>query len=140
MHLAMITNLKQRNLEKELTFATSRSSGPGGQNVNKVNTRVELRFHVEKSMLLSESEKHRINLKLKNRINSEGELMIVAQTERSQLKNKEEAIERFYHLLAMALKPVIKRRPTQPTRSSVEKRIQTKKLKGEIKNLRRKSI
>jgi len=136
----MINNLKKRNLEKELTFATSRSSGPGGQNVNKVNTRVELRFHVENSILLSEPEKHKITLKLKNRINSEGELMVVAQTERSQLKNKDEAIERFYQLLAMALKPVIKRRPTQPTRSSVEKRIKTKKQKGEIKNLRRKSI
>lgn len=136
----LIDELQNRNLEKEMTFATSRSSGPGGQNVNKVNTKVELRFHVENSNLLSEEEKEKITSKLANRINSDGELMVVSQSERSQLKNKEEAVERFYELLAKALKPVKNRKATRPTKASIEERIKAKKQKSEIKNLRQKPM
>ena len=136
----MIDSLKHRNFETEFTFNTSRSSGPGGQNVNKVNTKVELRFHVLNSNLLSDEEKQKLITKLVNRINSDGELLVVSQSERSQLKNKEEAIERFYELVAKALKPVKKRKPTRPTKASVEERIKQKKQKSEIKNLRKKPI
>lgn len=138
--VCMITILKSRNFETEISFKTSRSSGPGGQNVNKVNTKVELRFAVDQSNLLSEHEKFKLKQKLPNRINNEGELLIVAQSERSQLKNKADAIERFYQLMAMALKPVKRRKPTRPTRAAKEKRIKLKKQKGEIKSLRRKPI
>lgn len=127
-----------RDLSSELKFSASRSSGPGGQNVNKVNSKVELRFQVDQSELLSENEKFMINLHCRNRINSEGELIITVQTDRSQLKNKEEAIEKFYQLITKALTPRKKRRPSAPTRSSVERRLKLKKEGSEKKQLRKK--
>lgn len=127
-----------RDLSSELKFSASRSSGPGGQNVNKVNSKVELRFHVDQSELLSENEKFMINLHCRNRINSEGELIITVQTDRSQLKNKEEAIEKFYQLITKALTPRKNRRPSAPTRSSVERRLKLKKESSEKKQLRKK--
>jgi ribosome-associated protein len=127
-----------RDLSSELKFSASRSSGPGGQNVNKVNSKVELRFQVDQSELLSENEKFMINLHCRNRINSEGELIITVQTDRSQLKNKEEAIEKFYQLITKALTPRKKRRPSAPTRSSVERRLKLKKESSEKKQLRKK--
>lgn len=137
---AMNPDLRNRNLETELTFSASRSSGPGGQNVNKVNTKVELRFHVQNSDFLTEEEKQKIEHKLANRINNDGELLIVSQNERSQLKNKVEAIERFYELLTKALQPVKKRKATKPTKASIEARIKQKKQKSEIKSLRKKPL
>jgi ribosome-associated protein len=126
-----------RDFTSEFTFATSRSSGPGGQNVNKVNSKVELRFVVDQSQLLTDREKEIIFNKLKNRINNEGELIITVQTDRSQLKNKEEAIEKFYELITKALTPRKPRRATKPTKSSVEKRLEMKRLTGEKKILRK---
>ncbi|MDA3930688.1 MAG: alternative ribosome rescue aminoacyl-tRNA hydrolase ArfB [Prolixibacteraceae bacterium] len=134
----MLHNIILKNIETEFVFASSRSSGPGGQNVNKVNTKVELRFHVQNSQFFSELEKFRIQTILKNRINSEGELLIVSQGTRSQLKNKQEAIEKFHQLVAAAIKPRKRRRPTKPTKSSVEKRIKQKKQRGDKKALRKK--
>jgi len=129
--------LENRDFSSEFTFATSRSSGPGGQNVNKVNSKVELRFSVEQSLLLSDREKQIIMNKLKNRINSESELIITVQTDRSQLKNKEDAIAKFYELLIKALTPSKLRRATKPTKASVEKRLETKKQNSEKKALRK---
>jgi len=129
--------LENRDFSSEFTFATSRSSGPGGQNVNKVNSKVELRFSVEQSLLLSDREKQIIMNKLKNRINSESELIITVQTDRSQLKNKEDAIAKFYELLIKALTPRKLRRATKPTKASVEKRLETKKQNSEKKALRK---
>ncbi len=124
------------DLSAEFVFQTSRSSGPGGQNVNKVNSRVELRFDVLKSCLLSEVQKAVLLTKLATRITSEGILILVSQEERSQLKNKELVVNRFYQLLRDALKPVRKRRKTRPTRASVEKRLQSKKQQAERKSNR----
>ncbi len=124
------------DLSNELTFQTSRSSGPGGQNVNKVNTRVELRFDIPNSSILNDYQKAVLLEKLSSKLTLDGVLIIACQTERSQLKNKELAIIRFYELLAKALKPVKKRRPTRPTRSSVEKRLQSKKQRSERKSMR----
>jgi len=128
--------LSYRNFEPELIFSASRSSGPGGQNVNKVSTKMELRFHVMNSLLLSQEEKDLILEKLAKRINQEGELRLVSQSERTQLKNKERVIEKFYDLLSKALLPRKKRKPTKPTAAAKEKRLEEKRLKAEKKRRR----
>jgi len=86
-----IDMIQGRDFDKEFVFKTSRSSGAGGQNVNKVNTKVELRFNITGSQILTDEEKELLFLKLGNKINGEGELSIVAQGERSQMQNKEKA-------------------------------------------------
>ena len=129
--------LNDRDFSRELQFSASRSSGPGGQNVNKVNTRVELRFHIASSALLSEEEKILLLEKLAKKINSEGELILVSQTERSQLKNKEKVTERFYSLLTRALTPRKKRKPTKPSQASKEERLEEKRKQAEKKERRK---
>jgi len=126
-----------RNLDNELIYSASRSSGAGGQNVNKVNTRVELRIHIASSALLSDEEKTIISEKLANRINNDGFLILSSQTERSQLGNKEKVTDRFYALLEKALTPRKKRKATRPTLASKERRITTKHKTSERKNLRK---
>ena len=128
---------KVRDFTTELTFIASRSSGPGGQNVNKVSTRVELRFNVLESVLLTQDEKQVILDKLKNRINSEGIMKLFSHSERTQLKNKKKVVERFYHIIDQALKPSKKRRPTQPPEKSKEKRILEKRMISEKKERRK---
>lgn len=123
--------------ERELVFTSSRSSGPGGQHVNKVSTKVELRFHIPNSDLLNDEEKDILLIKLKNKINNEGELIIVSQDERSQLKNKEKVIEKFYELLQKALIPPKKRKPTKPTQASKEKRLEKKRIIADKKEKRK---
>ena len=129
--------LVDRNVGDELIFATSRSSGPGGQNVNKVSTKVELRFNVIKSMKLSDTEKLVIAEKLKKKINHDGELILTSQSERSQLKNKKKVVEKFYNLLSKALTIKSVRKPTTPTVSSRLKRLEEKRKRSVIKRSRR---
>jgi ribosome-associated protein len=129
--------LKSRNFESELIFATSRSSGPGGQNVNKVSSKVELRFDLAKTLLLSEEEKQIVFRKLKNKINKDNELILVSQAERSQLMNKSAVSEKFYTLLSAALTKPRKRTATRPSLSSKLKRLEGKKYRGFIKKLRK---
>lgn len=126
-------------LLNEITFNASRSSGAGGQNVNKVNTKVELRFPIVQSLELTEEEKELLRNKLRTRITEQDELIIVAQTERSQLKNKEIATEKFVTLLEKAFTPQKKRKPTRPTKASITKRLETKKKNSDKKALRRKA-
>ena len=133
----MNEDIKIRDFSEEFIFITSRSKGAGGQHVNKVNTKVELRFNVNNSVELTEEEKVIIKQKLVNKINNEGFLIIVSQTERSQIMNKKKAIERFYILIEKALKPVKKRKPTKPTLASIKKRLQEKHIKSEKKILRK---
>ena len=128
--------IKARLLKDELKFSTSRSGGPGGQNVNKVNTKIELRFRVAESHFLSDAEKEIILVKLKNRITAGGELLIVSQSERTQLMNRKKAEEKFYKLLASALTEKRKRKSTKPSAASKAKRLEKKKMKGVIKRLR----
>ncbi len=130
-------NPEARDLSGELIYSSSRSSGPGGQNVNKVNTRIELRFNLTGSALLNEEEKQKIQSVLGNRINRDGFLIFVSQSERSQLGNKKKVTERFYNMLQKALLPVKKRKPTRPTKASKERRIESKKLQSRKKALRK---
>jgi ribosome-associated protein len=131
--------LKGRNLEKEFVFSTSRSSGPGGQNVNKVSTKVELRFNLLTTEMFTEQEKELIVRKLKNKITKENELVLVSQSERTQLMNKIVVTEKFYELVAQALTVQKKRRSTRPTLSSKIKRLEGKRSRGNIKKLRKDS-
>jgi len=105
--------------------------------VNKVDTKVELRFDVMASELLSEEEKARITGKLGNRITSEGILQVVSESERTQLLNKKEAVERFYNLLEEGIKVPRKRKPTKKPKKAKEKRLKDKKIRSEVKNQRK---
>ncbi|MBK7627700.1 MAG: aminoacyl-tRNA hydrolase [Bacteroidales bacterium] len=130
-------DIKNRNIESEFIFSASRSSGPGGQNVNKVSSKVELRFNLLQSSSFTENEKELLFRKLKNKINKEGELLIVSQSERSQILNKEAATEKFYLMISKALTIPKYRRATRPTFSSKLKRLEEKKNRGSIKKLRK---
>ena len=121
----------------ELRYRFVRSSGPGGQHVNKAETQVELTFDVAHSPALSEAQRQRILGKLKNLIDAEGVLHLSAQSERSQLRNREAVTERFRALLAAALHVPKSRRPTRPSAASQERRIVSKKRRGQAKQLRK---
>ncbi|MCF6170046.1 MAG: aminoacyl-tRNA hydrolase [Bacteroidales bacterium] len=127
----------QESLKKEVSYRTSRSSGAGGQHVNKVSTKVELLFDVSGSAVLSEEQKAIVLDKLKNRISKESLLILQCDETRSQLKNKEIVFDRFLALIEDALKPVKPRKPTKPSRSSVERRLKDKKSQSEKKGLRK---
>ncbi len=129
--------IRDRDFSPEFEFNTSRSGGKGGQHVNKVATKVELRFDVMGSELLSEEEKSRITGKLGNRITSEGILQVVSESERTQLLNKKEAVERFYNLLEEGTKVPRKRKPTKKPKKAKEKRLKEKKIQSEKKQHRK---
>jgi ribosome-associated protein len=129
--------LKSRDIEKELIFSASRSSGPGGQNVNKVSSKVELRFNLLMTLKFSDEEKDLIFRKLKNKITRDGELVLVSQSERTQLMNKIVVTEKFFDLVSSSLTVQKKRRSTRPTLSSKIKRLDGKRNRGTIKKMRR---
>lgn len=122
----------------EFVFKTSRSSGAGGQNVNKVNTKVELRFKIESSNLFNDEEKAILIDRLSSKINADGELIIVSQTERTQLGNKQKCIEKFYKIIGKALEKKKTRVVTKPTMASKIKRLTEKRIKSERKSMRQK--
>ena len=132
--------LEERNFEKEFVFITSRSSGAGGQHVNKTNSKVELRFNVLDSNILIDNEKELLQENLSTRINKEGILQIVSQKSRSQIKNKKDCINRFYILFEKGLKIPRKRKKTKRSRSSILKRLKNKKRQSEKKENRRKDF
>jgi len=131
--------LKSRNFEKEFVFSTSRSSGPGGQNVNKVSTKVELRFNLLLTESFTTEEKELLFRKIKNKITKEGEIVLVSQSERTQLMNKIVVVEKFYETVSQALAIQKKRRATRPTLSSKIKRLEKKRSRGDIKKMRKDS-
>jgi ribosome-associated protein len=129
-------NISTIDLTPELVYKTSRSGGAGGQNVNKVSTKVEIGFDVRGSALLSEEQKQVILDKLANRITEEGILRVVSQSERTQLGNKRAAVQKLHELIVRALTPRKKRIATKPGKGVKEKRLKSKKITSEKKSLR----
>jgi ribosome-associated protein len=122
--------------ESEITEKFSRASGAGGQNVNRVSTKVETRWNFEKSKTFSPEEKEKIRQFLKNRINEKGEVVVVSQEARTQGQNRKLAIEKLNNLVKLALIPKKKRRSTKPTRASKERRLEEKRRIAEKKRQR----
>lgn len=127
-------------LESELQFKTSRSGGSGGQHVNKVSTKVELDFDIAASRILTDEQKAVLVEKLASRLTNDGVLQIVSQSERSQLRNKKVVLEKFHEVIEGAFKVQKKRKPTKTPKAVKEKRLLAKKMKAEIKKLRRRDF
>jgi ribosome-associated protein len=129
--------LSASHFANELVFTNSRSSGPGGQNVNKVNSKVSLKFVPADSHILTDEEKEIVLKKLHAKLTTQGILVISAQENRSQLQNKEAVIKKFEKLLAKAFEKKKIRKATKPSKTAVESRIDKKKLHAEKKKWRR---
>lgn len=123
-------------LDKEFRLSASRSGGKGGQNVNKLSTKVMLEFNIAASLLLTEKEKEILTEKLFARLNKEGDVQVVAQTERTQMGNRLSALKKMYALLNKCFAEKKKRKATSPSKSSKERRLQNKKMRSVIKNMR----
>jgi len=121
----------------EVMYRTSRSSGPGGQHVNKTESRVELIWDPGHSKCLTEAQKIKIQKGLASRITDQGLLLLASERYRSQFRNREEVAKRFLYLVRSALVEKRMRVRTRPTGASKEKRIRSKKIRGEIKRLRK---
>lgn len=132
-----ISEERRNQLINEFKFTSSRSGGPGGQHVNKVNSRIELHFDLEESDVFTPAEKRIIKHKLANRINTDGEIFLASGEKRSQWQNKERVIQRFFELVELALTPRKKRIKTKPTKASRIKRIEGKKQLSEKKKRRK---
>ena len=130
--------LQAIDLYNEFIFITSRSSGPGGQNVNKVNTKVTLKFDVPNSQLLSDEQKELITKKLATWITKDGILMLTAQDKRSQLQNKEAVLIKLNQLFTKTFTPKRVRKATKPSKAAKQERIKEKKHRAEKKQWRQK--
>ncbi len=130
--------MKTDALINELKFSTARSSGSGGQHVNKTETKVELIFDIDNSEILREREKNVLYQNLANRISKNGLLRMSSQVKRSQVLNKKVVIQKFIDTIQHALKPQKKRIPTRKSRAVNEKRLKNKRVKADIKEMRKK--
>lgn len=127
-------------LSKEVTMKTSRSGGKGGQHVNKVSSKVELIFNIQHTSLFSEEERSLLLEKLEKKLDSEGNIHIIAQKDRSQLANKALAFEKLINVLTKSLQVHKKRKPTKIPKAIIEKRLNDKLAKANKKENRRKPI
>jgi ribosome-associated protein len=134
----MTTHSEAQVPGSELVFRATRAGGPGGQHVNTSSTRVELWWDVSASPSISDDQRARVIAKLGNRIDSTGQLRLVSSGSRSQLQNRREVTERFHRLIAQALVVPRKRKKTRPSKAAKERRLQSKRIQGHKKELRRK--
>ncbi len=132
-----LNDYKKQIIINECIFTSSRSSGPGGQNVNKVNTKIQLRFHIQDSSIFDQEQKELLEIKLNNRINKDGFLQLCIQETRSQLKNKQIGITSLFELIEKALTRPKKRQKTKPTKASKMRRLDDKKKHSNKKSDRR---
>ena len=121
----------------EFEYKTSRSSGPGGQHVNKTETRIEIHLNLVKSDAFTKDEKIRLTQKLINRMTSDGRIIVYSEASRSQHKNKIDAENKMLELISLNLKRTKKRIPTRPNRKSIEQRLKNKKRRSEVKTSRK---
>jgi len=134
--MPLVVNPRVELPDTDLSFSYMRSPGPGGQNVNKVATAVQLRFDLAGTLALSEAQKLRLRALAGHRLNDDGTVLIVAREYRSQERNRAEALERLRTLVLAALTPPKPRRATRPTRASKERRLSGKARDGQRKALR----
>ena len=125
-------------LKKELTFKALRSSGSGGQHVNKVSSKIELHFDLENSNALTDSQKLLLLKRLKTKLTNNNELILQCDESRSQHKNKEIVVDRFVELIKKGLIVRKKRKPTKIPRSAIRKRLKSKRIRSEKKAERKK--
>jgi ribosome-associated protein len=133
-------NFSKADLQKEITYKTSRSGGKGGQNVNKVSSKVELLFSVSNSVLFNDEEKELLNSKLQSRFNKDGLVQIICDEERSQYLNKEKAIERLILLLTRALHKPKPRKATKVSKAAKAARLQNKRITALKKENRKRNF
>jgi ribosome-associated protein len=133
-------NISKADIQRETTFKASRSGGKGGQNVNKVSSKVELNFDIDNSVLFSDEEKELLRTKLGARLNKDGGVQVVCDEERSQYLNREKALEKLYHIIAKAFEKPKPRKATKVSRAAKAARLDQKKIISGKKENRKKNF